>query len=55
MITTLTGKCGYSLLDAYNVSFGQCLNDYLLEAERNEAIRIMSQEQSEFVEKAVVA
>lgn len=52
MVTTLTGKCGYSLLDAYNVSFGQCLNDYLLEAERNRAIRIMTPEESAFVAQA---
>jgi hypothetical protein len=48
MLTTLTGKCGYELIDAYNVSFGQCLNDYLLEAERNGAIRIMTAQESEF-------
>ena len=52
MVTTLTGKCGYSLLDAYNISFGQCLNDYLMEAERNGAIRFMTEDEIAFAEQA---
>ncbi len=55
MITTVTGKCGYTLHDAYNVPFGQCLNDYLLEAERSGSIRIMNDDESEFLASAAKA
>ncbi len=55
MITTITGKCGYSLHDAYNVPFGQCLNDYLKEAENSGSIRIMNDDESDFLAAAAKA
>lgn len=47
MLSIVTSKCGYDLVEAYNMSFAQCLNDYLMEAERNGVIRFMTPQESE--------
>jgi hypothetical protein len=50
MISCLTSSCGYTINDAYNVSFGRALADYLKHAENNGTVRCMTEAEIEFTE-----
>jgi len=50
MISCLTSSCGYTIAEAYNVSFGKALADYLKHAENNGAVRLMTDAEIQFTE-----
>lgn len=52
VIHALTSKCGYTQEEAYNVCAAKALADYFKHAENEGAIRLMTPQEIEFIEKA---
>jgi hypothetical protein len=52
VIHSLTSKCGYTQEEAFNVCLSKALSDYFKHAENEGAIRLMTPEEIEFIERA---